>query len=206
MRILSPVVLVCAVAATAGAQSPSPSPRVQLGPILGIAMTGLSVSYADPADGFSSGSGNGTSPYFGIFARRSLTPSMHLGLQGVFDLKGDDGARYSIPYVQFPLQLEVTPFAPAGARRWVRPVLIAGGSAGVRLRRSGGGDYAAIRPFEFSLVAGLGLEAHFRSRDWVQLGIVTHHGLTDLQPAPGSTSSFSLALFVKAHPGALRPH
>ncbi|MHB0964243.1 MAG: hypothetical protein ACYC5V_13660 [Gemmatimonadaceae bacterium] len=210
MRLFPVVALVCATAFTIRAQSPEPSTasgRVQFGPILGIANTGLSVSYVDQGDGFTSGSGNGTSPYFGLFARRSFTPSVHVGLQAVFDLKGDDGARYAIPFVQFPLQVEYTPFAPRGDGRWVRPVLIAGGSAGVRLRADGGTEhYSAIRPFELSAVAGIGVEAHFRSRDWVQLGVVTHRGLTDLQRQAGETSSFSLALYIKAHPGAMRQY
>ncbi|MFA6167663.1 MAG: hypothetical protein WC700_13675 [Gemmatimonadaceae bacterium] len=208
MRLFPAVALLCATALSARAQSPEPSNgsgRVQFGLVGGIAMTGLSVSYADQGDGIASGSGNGTSPYFGLFARRTLLPSVHVGLMAVFDLKGDDGARYAIPFVQFPLQVEYTPFAPRGDGRWVRPVLIAGGSAGVRLRADGGTDYySAIRPFELSALAGLGVEAHFRSRDWVQLGIVAHHGLTDLQPTPGKTSSFSVAAFIKAHPGAMR--
>lgn len=208
MRRFSVFALLCATAWSASAQSPEPSNaprRVQFGPILGIAMTGLSVSDDDPGDEFSSSSGNGTSAYFGLFARRTLVPSVHLGLQAVFDLKGDDGAGYSIAFMQIPLQVEITPFAPRGDGLWVRPVLIAGGSAGVRLSAAGGsGYYASIRPFEFSAVVGLGVEAHFRSRDWVQLGIVTHQGLTDLQPKPGTTSSFSLAAYIKAHPGAMR--
>ena len=206
MRLFPAVALFCATALSARAQSPDSSGtsgRVQFGPILGIAMTGLSVSYYD--DGWSSGSGNGTSPYFGLFARRTVLPSVHLGLQAVFDLKGDDGARYAIPFLQFPLQVEYTPFAPRGDGRWVRPVLLAGYSVGVRLRADGGEEhYAAIRPFELSALVGLGVEAHFRTRDWVQLGVVTHHGLTDLQRQPGKTSSFSLALYIKAHPGAMR--
>ncbi|MDP1889552.1 MAG: hypothetical protein Q8K55_01565 [Gemmatimonadaceae bacterium] len=210
MRLFPALALCCTTALSAHAQSPEPSPasgRVQFGLILGIAKTGLSVSYDEPGEGFCCGSGNGTSPYIGLFARRTLTPSVHVGLQGVFDLKGDDGARYSIPYVQFPLQVEYTPFAPRDKARWVRPVLIAGGSAGVRLNAHGGtGYYSAMRPFEFSALAGLGVEAHFRSRDWVQLGIVAHRGLTDLQPEPGKTSSFSVAAYIKAHPGAMRRH
>ena len=208
MRPLLAAVLFCATAQSARAQSPVPSTasgRVQFGPILGIAMTGLSVSSYEPGDGWSSGSGNGTSPYFGLFARRTVLPSVHLGLQAVFDLKGDDGARYAIPFVQFPLQVEYTPFAPRGDGRWVRPVLIAGYSAGVRLRADGGtGYYGAIRPFELSALVGLGVEAHFCTRDWVQLGVVTHRGLTDLQRRAGKTSSFSLAAFIKVHPGAMR--
>lgn len=208
MRLFPALALCCAAAVPASAQSPEPSNaprRVQFGPVLGIAMTGLSVSDDDPGDGVSSVSGNGTSAYFGLFARRTLLPSVHLGLQAVFDLKGDDGARYAIPFVQFPLQVEYTPFAPPGEGRWVRPVLIAGYSAGVRLRTDGGTEhYSAIRPFELSAVVGLGVEAHFRSRDWVQLGIVAHRGLTDLQQQPGTTSSFSLAAYIKAHPGAMR--
>ena len=208
MRLHRVFIAFSLVAGAARAQTPesagSPS-RVQSGVILGIAMTGLSVSNADETSGWTTGSGNATSPYVGFFVRRSLTPSTHASAQAVFDLKGDDGARYAIPYVQLPLQLEVTPFAPRGAARWVRPVLIAGGSGGIRLSSNGGaGPYQAMRPFEFSVLAGLGVEAHFRTRDWVQIGFVAQHGLTDLQPGPGKTSSFSVAAYVKAHPGAMR--
>jgi hypothetical protein len=211
MRSLTALSLFCATALCARAQSPAPSDtakRVQYGLILGVALSGLTISEAHQGDGgwAYASSSSGTSPYFGFFARRSITRSTHVGMQAVFDLKGDDGAGYSIAFLQFPLQLEYTPFAPRGDGRWVRPLLIAGGSAGVRLRANGGtGYYGAIRPFELSALAGLGVEAHFRSRDWVQLGIVMQRGLTDLQPRAGTTmTSFSLAAYIKAHPGAMR--
>lgn len=145
------------------------------------------------------------SPYFGLSARRSLTPSVHAEVQAVFDRKGDGGAGYSIPFLQFPLLLEYTPFAPRGNGRWVRPVFIGGGSAGVRLRGKGGtGSWSSIRAGELSAVLGLGVEAHFRSRDWVQLALVARPGLTDLQPQPGKSTSMSAAVYIKAHPGAMR--
>ncbi len=208
MRLLETLLLSCALAVSARAQSPAPadsSSRTQFGLIAGIAMTGLSVSDVSHDGGVVSASGNGTSPYFGLFARRSLTPSVHAAVQAVFDLKGDDGAGYTIPFLQLPVQVEYTPFAPRAAGRWVRPVLFTGVSAGVRLQPGGGaGYYASIRPFELSALLGFGVEAHFRSRDWVQLGLAAQRGLTDLQPKPGTTTSFSVAAFVKAHPGAMR--
>jgi hypothetical protein len=190
------------------AQAPQSTPaaaRLQFGPILGIAASGLSHASGQPGD-VASTSGNGTSPYVGLFARRSLTRSLHAEVQTVFDLKGDDGANYAIGFLQVPLLLQYTPLAPRRVGTWVRPVLIGGASAGVRLRANGGRgtEYDAIRPFELSLVAGLGVEAHFRSKDWVQLAVVMHNGLTDLQPQPGTTTGYAFAAYVKAHPGAMR--
>lgn len=210
MRFRSVLAIFCATAWSAPAQSPQPpatTSRVQIGLILGIATSGLTVSerHLPGDDGFLSSSSYGTSPYFGLSARRSLTPSMHAEVQAVFDRKGDDGAGYSIPFIQFPLVLEYTPFAPRGDGRWVRPVFIGGGSTGVRLRRDGGTEYwSSIRAGELSAVLGLGVEVHFRSRDWVQLAVVARPGLTDLQPQPGKTTSMSATVYIKAHPGAMR--
>lgn len=201
------LILCSAVALHAQETQSTPSAsRLQFGPILGIAASGLTQSFPGQTEGFTSGSGNGTSPYVGLFARRSLTRSLHAEVQTVFDLKGDDGARYAIGFLQVPLLLQYTPLAPRRVGTWVRPVLIGGASAGVRLRTNGGRgtEYDAIRPFELSLVAGLGVEAHFRSKDWVQLAVVMHNGLTDLQPQPGKTTGYAFAAYVKAHPGAMR--
>ncbi len=205
MRIFGLVAAFGLATITVEAQVAPPAPdsgRIEVGPILGIASSGTATSW----HGGASSTGNrGTVPYVGVFMRGRLTRSVHTELQAVYTVIADDGADFSMPFLQLPLVLEILPFSPRRATRYVRPVFMLGGSAGLRLSPNGGTAYwGQIRPVELSAMFGLGVEVHLSSADWIQLLGQVKAGLTDLSASPGRTTSNLLIATVKFHPASRR--
>lgn len=206
MRILIVLVLLGAVRSSTHAQPASPSPRpngIEMGPVLGISSSGF--SHSSTGGGGGATGNRGTAPYLGIYARRPLSHSARAELQIAFEVKSDDGDNTSIPFLQFPVAVEFLPFAPRRRGSYVRPVFIAGGSAGVRLSANGrSGSWGTIRAGEISAIFGLGVEAHSSSTDWIQVAVRLHAGLSDLGASPGRTTSNLLVAYVKFHPASRR--
>ena len=187
-------------ARTASAQEAPPtadSSRLQIGTILGISNSGFSQSVG--RIGGASGK-RGTGPYVGLFARRKVARDVNAELELAFEVKSDGGDGFSMPYLQLPVVVEYLPFSPRRMSHWVRPVILLGGSAGVRLHANGGsGEWAPLRAGELSVMLGLGVTTHLASTDWFQLLLRLQSSVSDLSASPGRTSSNLLVAYVKLH-------
>jgi len=201
-------VLLVAAASTAGAQSvassrsPDASRHLEFGPMIGWTSSGFVDTY--PGSNISGQTGNrGHAIWGGAYARQPLARGLHAELQLAFEIKADNGANLSMPFLQLPLVVEYLPFAPRRGRAFVRPVLIAGASAGLRLGDGSVPDWwGRPRAGELSAVFGLGVEAHSKSTGWMQLAMRVQAGRSDLSAAPGRTTSNLLVFYIKAHPDA----